>query len=206
MRNVSESTVKRLSKYLRTLSYLEENGIRTISSEKMAQIEGISSAQVRKDLSFFGSFGKRGLGYNVSMLKKKVEDILGLNRPWNIALIGVGNLGTALIDYNEFRKKDFHIILAFDNDPKKIGKKVKGVEVIDIKNLREEVIKHNISIAIITVPAEAAQKIVDLLDQTGVKAILNFTPRTLNPPDSITIRNEDTSTELEALTYYITNQ
>lgn len=203
MKKISDSTIQRLSKYLRTLEMLEKMDVQTISSEKIAKIEQITSAQVRKDLSFFGSFGRRGLGYNVLSLKKHIESILGVDRPWNVAVVGVGNLGTALIDYNEFRKREFNICCIFDNDTGKIGKKIKGLVVQSVSALPENVKKYNIRIGIIAVPAPASQQIADMLAAAGIRGILNFAPKTLASPQGVIIRTEDTTTPLETLTYYL---
>ena len=203
MKKISDSTIQRLSKYLRTLEMLEKMDVQTISSEKIAKIEQITSAQVRKDLSFFGSFGRRGLGYNVISLKKHIEGILGVDRPWNVLVVGVGNLGTALIDYNEFRKREFNICCVFDNDTGKIGKKIKGLVVQSVSALPENVKKYNIKIGIIAVPAQASQQIADMLAAAGIRGILNFAPKTLASPQGVLIRTEDTTTPLETLTYYL---
>lgn len=205
MKKISDSTIHRLSKYLHTLETLEKNNIQTISSEKIAKIEQITSANFRKDLSFFGSFGRRGLGYNVSSLKIQIQNILGLNRSWNIALIGIGNLGTALIDYNELKRRDLHVRCIFDKNPQKIGKKIKGLEVLDIKRLPEEIKKQIIQIGIITTPAPAAQHIADMLMDAGIRAILNFAPKTLAAREGAMIRTEDTTTPLQTLTYYLSH-
>lgn len=205
MKKISDSTIHRLSKYLHTLETLEKNNIQTISSEKIAKIEQITSANFRKDLSFFGSFGRRGLGYNVSSLKNQIQNILGLNRTWNIALIGIGNLGTALIDYDELKRRDLHVQCIFDKNPQKIGKKIKGLEVLDIKRLPEEIKKQNIQIGIITTPAPAAQHIADMLMDAGIRAILNFAPKTLTPREGAMIRTEDTTTPLQTLTYFLSH-
>ena len=129
MKKISDSTINRLSKYYRTLERLQEKNIETVSSDEIAEIDGVTSAQVRKDLSFFGTFGKRGLGYNIEELKNNIGKILGLNQQWNVAVIGVGNIGMALIDYAEFKKQGFLIKLLLDHDKNKIGKKVKNLEI-----------------------------------------------------------------------------
>ncbi len=203
MKKISDSTIQRLSKYLRTLEMLEKMDVQTISSEKIAKIEQITSAQVRKDLSFFGSFGRRGLGYNVTSLKRQIEEILGVNRPWNVAIVGIGNLGTALIDYNELQKREFNICCLFDNDPYKVGRRIKGLEVLEISRLEEKIKELNIQIGIITVPASASQQVADMLAAAGIKGILNFAPKTITAPKGVIIRSEDTTTPLETLTYYL---
>ena len=203
MKKISDSTIQRLSKYLRTLEMLEIMDVLTISSGRIAQIEQITSSQVRKDLSFFGSFGRRGLGYNVISLKKKIQGILGVNRPWNVAVVGVGNLGTALIDYNEMRRRKFNIRCIFDNDPAKIGSTIKGLVVQDVSALPKSVKEYNLQIGIITVPIHAAQQVADMLTAAGVRGILTFAPKTLTVPPGIFIQTEDTTTPLETLAYHL---
>jgi redox-sensing transcriptional repressor len=203
---ISDSTVRRLSKYFRTLGLLMDEGVETVSSEELARLEGVTSAQIRKDLSYFGTFGRRGYGYPVEDLKKQIGKILGLNQTWNVALIGAGNIGTALIDYEEFKKQGFFVKLVVDNDPNKIGKNIKGYIVKDFKNIAEEIQKENIQISIIAVPGWAAQNVVDRLIEAGVKAILNFAPRSLIVPNGVILKNENMSIELESLSYALTNR
>jgi len=203
---VSSSTVRRLSKYYRTLSHLLEEGRESVASEELARLEGFTSAQVRKDLSCFGTFGKRGLGYSTSDLKKKIAAILGLDRSWNVAIIGAGNIGTALVDYAEFRVHGFHLKLLFDIDSGKIGKKVKSLIVRNMADLESEFEKEKIEIVILAVPADAAQSAADRVVKAGVKAILNFAPRNLNVPPDVTVRQENTAMELETLSYAINQQ
>ena len=171
----------------------------------IAHLEGITSAQVRKDLSLLGSFGRRGLGYDVSDLKQSMVEKLGLHHTWNVAMVGAGNLGTALIDFHALRKDPFHIRLLFDNDPAIIGAQVKGMTVTDVGKLAPEVNRHNIGIVILAVPPEAAQSVINTLEGTTVRAVLNFSPKTLTAPPGIILRNEDTSIELESIAYYLTN-
>jgi len=205
MEYISDFTIHRLSKYLRTLSYMEENGIKTVSSLMLGQHNGVTAAQVRKDLSCFGAFGRRGLGYNVSDLKKNVNRIMGLNRTWKVAICGVGNIGRALLDYDQFRTQGFQIMIAFDNDPAKIGKTIHGVAIRSEVNLERDVRDENIDIAVIAVPVSAAQLIVDRLIVGGVKGILNFAPINIQVPKNIFIRNENMAIEIEALSFALTN-
>lgn len=202
---ISDSTVHRLSKYYRTLVYLQENGTKTVSSEMLAQHNGVTAAQVRKDLSCFGAFGRRGLGYNVAVLKGNIARIMGLERTWKVALAGVGNIGRALIDYDQFRIQGFQITLAFDSDPAKIGKVIHGVEVRDEINLERDVRSEKVDIAVVAVPASAAQVVVDKLVNGGVKAILNFAPINIKVPAGIFIRSENMAIEIEALSFALTN-
>jgi redox-sensing transcriptional repressor len=204
-RKISESTIHRLSFYYRVLSILEKENYETVSSKELARREKLTPAQVRKDLSFFGSFGTRGLGYPVSELKKQIAEILGLDNMWNVALIGVGNIGSALVGYKEFQRQNFDISVIFDNDQRKIGSNHKGIIVSDIKNLEQDLKNNNIKIVIIAVPATVAQYIVDDVVKAGIKGILNFAPVNLKVPDDVFLRNENMSMELEYLSFALVN-
>jgi len=202
-RRISESTVRRLSIYYRLLSTLEKEGSPTVSSRELAEREKLTPAQVRKDLSFFGSFGTRGLGYPVKELREKIARILGLNRTWNVAVVGAGNIGSALVSYREFQKQGFLIKLIFDNDQRKIGSSHKGILVSDVLQLADELRAHNIDIVVIAVPAPAAQGVVEGAVSAGVRAILNFAPASLKVPANVSLRNENMSMELEQLSYFL---
>ena len=165
MKKISDSTISRLSRYYRTLQRLREQKIETVSSGEMAEIDGVTSAQVRKDLSFFGTFGKRGLGYNTIELQNQIGKILGLYHEWNVVLVGIGNIGRALIDYDEFIKQKFHIRLLLDNDSQKIGTKVKGLEIKPFSEAKQWVDTYKTQIAIVAVPAKAAQEVVNVLSE-----------------------------------------
>lgn len=204
-KKISESTIHRLSLYYRVLSILEKEGYETVSSKELAKREKLTPAQVRKDLSFFGSFGTRGLGYPVSELKRRIAEILGLNRGWNVALIGVGNIGSALVGYKEFQRQGFNIKVIFDNDQRKIGSNHKGIIISDISNLERDLRAHNIEIVVVAVPATVAQYIVDDVVKAGIKAILNFAPLNLKVPDDVYLRNENMSMELEYLSFALMN-
>lgn len=206
MKKISDSTIRRLSKYYRSLEYLIEQGVDTVSSDTLAEMDGITSAQVRKDLSFFGTFGKRGFGYNTKALKKQIENILGLYRTWNVAIVGAGNIGRALTEYAEFKKQGFIIRLILDKDPRKIGQQVHGITVRDIKDLDELIKEEQIDIAIIAVPPDSAQAVADKLVAAGIKAILNFAPRSIKVPPDVMVKNENMAVEMEALTYYLSNR
>ena len=206
MKKISDSTISRLSKYYRTLGRLIENKVKTVSSDEIAEIDGVTSAQVRKDLSFFGTFGKRGLGYNTVDLQNNIGTILGLYKKWNVALVGIGNIGRALVDYQEFKKQGFVIKLILDNDEKKIGEIIGDLEVKPFANAVEYLEEEKIQIAIVAVPANVAQGVVNSLTDAGVKAILNFAPLSLKVPKGVTIKNENMSIELEALSYFLTNR
>lgn len=204
-KRISESTIHRLSMYYRALSLLEKENYETVSSKELAKREKLTPAQVRKDLSFFGSFGTRGLGYPVKELKARIGSILGLDRSWRVALVGVGNIGSALVSYKEFAKQGFQIVKLFDNDQRKIGSNHKGIVVSDIRNLENELRDNKIEMVVLAVPATVAQYIVDDVVRAGLKAILNFAPVNLKVPDDVYIRNENMSMELEYLSFAMVN-
>ncbi len=205
MKKISDPTISRLSTYYRTLTSLIEKGVETVSSDNIAHINDITSAQVRKDLSFFGSFGKRGLGYNTEVLRAEIGRILGLGKSWNIALVGVGNIGRALLDYEEFKKQGFIFKALFDNAPEKVGTKIKGLPIHHMADACYISRKEKIEIAIIAVPAKKAQEVVDSMVQCGVRAFLNFAPITVKTPDNVQVKYENMSIELEALSFYLTH-
>ena len=204
-KKISESTIHRLSLYYRALTLLEKENHDTVSSKQLAKIERLTPAQVRKDLSFFGSFGTRGLGYPVNELKQRIATILGIDRQWRVALIGIGNIGSALVSYKEFSRQGFRIVKLFDNDQRKIGSNHKGIVVSDIKHLEEELREASIEMVVLTTPATVAQYLVDDIVRSGVKAILNFAPINLKVPDHIYLRNENMAMELEYLSFALTN-
>ena len=204
-KRISESTIHRLSLYYRALSLLEKENYETVSSKELAKREKLTPAQVRKDLSFFGSFGTRGLGYPVRELKNKIASILGINRSWRVALIGIGNIGSALVSYKEFQKQGFQIVKLFDNDQRKIGSNHKGIVVSDVENLQSELKEARIEIVVLAVPATVAQYIVDDVVRAGVKSILNFAPINLKVPEDVHLRNENMAMELEYLSFAMVN-
>lgn len=204
-RKISESTIHRLSHYYRALNILEKEHFETISSKELAKREKLTPAQVRKDLSFFGSFGTRGLGYPVKELKGRIAKILGIDRTWNVALIGVGNIGSALVSYKEFQRQGFNIKALFDSDQRKIGSNHKGITVLGIEHLEEELQKLKIEVVVLAVPASSAQSIVDHVVHCGIKAILNFAPIKLKVPDDVEIRTENMAMELEYLSFTLVN-
>ncbi|HEB84634.1 MAG TPA: redox-sensing transcriptional repressor Rex [Bacteroidetes bacterium] len=203
---ISDATVRRLSKYYRSLKYAYDRGMRTISSQELADMNNLTAAQVRKDLSFFGAFGRRGLGYYVADLQRNIARILGINKTWNVALIGAGNIGRALIDYDQFRQQGFLIKSVLDNDPNKIGNIYHGIEVKDFADVEEVIRKNKVKIAIVAVPSQFAQSVVDRLIECKVRAILNFAPITLQVPDGVFVRNENMAIEIEALSFALTNR
>lgn len=209
MRKVADSTVRRLSLYLRFLEEFEEEGIETVSSEALAARGGTTSAQVRKDLSFFGSFGKRGLGYAVPELVQKLREILGLKRRYRVAVVGAGKIGSALIHYRGFQQRGFDIVAILDSDPNKIGRQWNGLRVLDVAELERELAGPSgpiIDMAVLVTPAEAAQDVAERLVRLGVKAILNFAPVQLNVPEDVAVKTVNLALELETLSYALTNR
>jgi redox-sensing transcriptional repressor len=196
-------TIHRLSVYTRCLSQLEEDGVKTISSQEMADRFGLNSAQVRKDLAYFGEFGVRGIGYYVAGLKTELQRILGLDRAWPVVLVGFGNLGSALFHYKGFGRQGFRIAAIVDDDPAKLAREVEGVPIIASRDLAREVRARGILIGIVAVPAESAQAVTDQLLAAGIRAILNFAPARLRVPRDVRLQNVDLSIELETLSFYL---
>jgi redox-sensing transcriptional repressor len=206
VRKIAESTVRRLSLYLRFLEEFEEQGATTVSSEVLASRGGTTSAQVRKDLSFFGSFGKRGLGYQVPQLKSRLRDILGLDRRYRVIVIGAGKIGVALVQYGGFRARGFDLVAIYDNDPKKIGREWNGLLVKNVIELERDLEREPADIAAVVTPAEAAQGVADRLVRCGITAILNFAPVQLSVPESVAVKTVNLVLELEALSYVLANR
>ncbi|MDX2193115.1 MAG: redox-sensing transcriptional repressor Rex [Gemmatimonadales bacterium] len=206
MRKVADSTVRRLSLYLRFLEEFEQRGLETVSSESLAQRGGTTSAQVRKDLSCFGSFGKRGLGYAVPELATRLRDILGLGRRYRVALIGAGKIGSALVNYRGFQQRGFDIAAIFDADPGKIGRQWNGLTVRDVAELEREARAQPFDMAVLVTPGEVAQGIAERLVRLGIKAILNFAPVQLVVPDEVAVKTVNLALELETLSYALTNR
>jgi redox-sensing transcriptional repressor len=206
MRKIAESTVRRLSLYLRFLENFEAQGHTTISSAELARRGGTTSAQVRKDLSFFGSFGKRGLGYPVGELAERLRDILGLGRTYRVVLVGAGRIGGALVQYPGFRQRGFNVSAIYDSDPKKVGTRWNGLVVRDVTQLGPELKKEPVDIAIVVTPAEAAQDVADRLVLAGVKAILNFAPVQLAVPNDVVVKSVNMALELETLSFALANR
>jgi len=196
-------TIRRLSVYTRCLLQLEEDGVKTVSSQELADRFNLNSAQVRKDLAYFGEFGVRGIGYYVSGLKAELQRILGLDREWPVALIGFGNLGSALFHYRGFARQGFRIAAIFDEDPTKVAPEVESIPIFASRDLGREVKARGIQIAIVAVPTEAAQAVADQLVAAGIKAILNFAPARIKVPRDVRLKNVDLSIELETLSFYL---
>jgi redox-sensing transcriptional repressor len=200
---IPEMTIRRLSVYTRCLLQLEEDGVKTVSSQELADRFNLNSAQVRKDLAYFGEFGVRGIGYYVSGLKAELQRILGLDREWPVALVGFGNLGSALFHYKGFARQGFRIAVIFDDDPAKGGREVQGVPIVSSRDLAREVKARGVQIAIVAVPAEGAQSVADLLVAAGIKAVLNFAPTRIRVPRDVRLKDVDLSIELETLSFYL---
>lgn len=202
-RRIPQVVITRLSIYSRVLTSLLEENVKVISSIDLAKRADVTAAQIRKDLASFGQFGTRGSGYEVSKLKQAIDRILGLDIPRKVALVGVGNLGSALLGYRGLRDHNFQIVAAFDTDVKKIGAVFNNVLVYDFLELKRIVEEKEIEIGIIAVPAAAAQDALDQLVSSGVRAILNFAPARLQSPPSVKLKNVDLSIELESLSYFL---
>ena len=204
LEQVSELTTNRLSVYLRCLNQLEGAGVRTISSRSLAEQFHLNAAQIRKDLAYFGEFGVRGVGYYVRDLKRHLRQILGLDRKLKVAIIGAGNLGLALADYPGFRQEGFEIAALFDNLRDKVGQSSKGgVPIHDIHDLKKIARHEGISIAAVAVPEASAQKVLDLVVASGIKAILNFSPGALQVPADVKLKSVDLTVSLESLSFYL---
>jgi redox-sensing transcriptional repressor len=206
VKRIADSTVRRLSAYLRFLEDFEGRGLSTISSDELARRGGTTSAQVRKDLSFFGSFGKRGLGYSVPELAVRLREILGLGRQWKVIIIGAGKIGAALVAYRGFRQRGFHILAAYDSNPERVGKTLEGIPVRDIGQLETDARKEGPDIAVLAVPSDNAQAVVDRIVRSGIKAILNFAPTQLQVPSDVTVKTVNMAMELEGLSFALTNR
>jgi redox-sensing transcriptional repressor len=206
VKRIAESTVRRLSLYLRFLEDAHARGSATISSAELARRGGTTSAQVRKDLSFFGSFGKRGLGYSVPELSAKLRNILGIGREWKTVIVGAGKIGSALAHYQGLEQRGFSIVAVYDNDPAKIGRAWADVHIRDVKSLGSDSVVRAADIAIIATPADVAQAVASRLVGAGIKAILNFATTQLQVPADVNVRYVDLALELEGLSFALTNR
>ncbi|MBB6118309.1 redox-sensing transcriptional repressor Rex [Nocardiopsis algeriensis] len=201
-RGIPEATVARLPVYLRALQALQERGTPTVSSEALAEAAGVNSAKLRKDLSHLGSYGTRGVGYEVEHLVHQISRELGLTQDWAVAIVGIGNLGRALANYGGFGTRGFRIEALLDADPAMVGQRVASLEVGHIDSLEEVVGSRGVSIGVITTPAEAAQAVATRFVEAGVGSILNFAPVVLNVPDGVDVRKVDLSIELQILAFH----
>lgn len=206
MKRIADSTVRRLSIYLRYLEELTARHIATTSSDELAKHSGTTPAQVRKDLSFFGSFGKRGLGYSVAELSGRIREILGLGREWRVVIIGAGKIGSALSTYRGFKQRGFTIVAVYDADPQKIGRRWDGHVVRDVAELERDAATDAPDIAVLAIPADNVQGEVDRIVRAGIKAILNFAPARLNVPPGVTLKTVNMAMELEGLSFALTNR
>jgi redox-sensing transcriptional repressor len=200
---IPDIIIGRLPVYLRALQRLAERGEQTTSSQELGEIIGISAAQIRKDISQFGEFGKQGTGYSIPFLIERLRHILKVDRVWDVILVGAGDIGHALARYNGFANRGFHVVMLFDNDPNKIGSRIGEFEVLGTGVMAEKIKQHKIKIAMLTVPAFAAQEITDHLVKAGVKAILNYAPISLNVPADVRVQYIDPVTHLQRMTYYL---
>lgn len=201
-RSIPEATVARLPIYLRALVEMAEGGATTVSSENLAEAAGVNSAKVRKDLSHLGSYGTRGVGYDVAYLVHQIRRELGLTQHWPVVIVGVGNLGRALANYRGFAERGFRMAALVDVDPAKIGERVEGAQIRPLEDLVEVARQHEALIGIISTPASAAQQVADAMVAAGIRSILNFAPVAIVVPDGVSVRKVDLAVELQILTYY----
>ena len=202
-KKIPEGTISRLFLNLRELATLSSLNIKTISSAELGDRVNLSDAQVRKDLGHFGQFGVSGSGYDVNELKLALEKILGKDNIWNVAVVGAGHLGSALITYTGFKEHGLNIVAAFDGDQKKVGKTLGDITIQNIEEIKKTVKAKKISIGVISVPGDEAQGVADMLIASGISCILNFAPASLNIPENVKLKNVDLSRELETLSYYL---
>ncbi len=201
-RSIPEATVARLPVYLRALVDLAEAGAGTVSSEALAEASGVNSAKVRKDLSHLGSYGTRGVGYDVAYLIHQIRRELGLTQHWPIVIVGIGNLGQALANYRGFAERGFEVAALVDVDPRKVGRRVDGLTIRGVEELSDIVAEHGVAIGVIATPASAVQDVSDRLVAAGVRSILNFAPATMNVPPGVSVRKVDLAVELQILAFY----
>ena len=201
--NVPDVIISRLPVYLRALQRLSDAGVTTTSSQELGEKVGISAAQIRKDLSQFGEFGKQGTGYYIPFLIERLSQILNVDRIWDVAVVGMGDIGHAVTRYNGFANRGFRIAMCFDADPAKIGKKVGDFEIRDAKKLTDDIKEAAIKIAMVCVPASVAQEVTDKLVEAGVRGILNYAPLKLIVPSNVRVQHIDPAIGLQRMTYYI---
>ena len=200
---IPDIIIGRLPVYLRALQRLSAKGIQTTSSQELGEIVGISAAQIRKDISQFGEFGKQGTGYSIPFLIERLKDILKVDRVWDVVIVGMGDMGHALARYNGFANRGFTIKMVFDNDPQKVGQKVGNYEIMDMGVMTEKIKQNKIKIAMLTVPATSAQEVAEQLVKAGIKAILNYAPTSLSVPSGVKVQHIDPATHLQRMTYYL---
>jgi redox-sensing transcriptional repressor len=200
---IPDIIIGRLPVYLRALQRMADNGLKTTSSQELGEHVGISAAQIRKDISQFGDFGKQGTGYSISYLLDKLREILKVDRIWDVALVGAGDMGHALANYQGFKNRGFHIILIFDNDKGKVGQQIGNFTIEDADKMADKIKAAGVKVAMLTVPASEAQGVADKLVQSGIKAILNYAPISLNTPNNVKVQYIDPATHLQRMTYYL---
>ncbi|MFV9506771.1 MAG: redox-sensing transcriptional repressor Rex [Oscillochloridaceae bacterium umkhey_bin13] len=198
--------IRRLPLYARSLRYLLDEGVHSVSSQELGERINVTAAQIRKDLSYFGEFGKQGIGYDVEKLLAHIERILGLTHSWPVVVVGVGSLGQAIARYDGFRTQGLHIVGLFDTDPTKIGQAVGELSIADYADLHAVVCEHQVRLGIIAVPATRAQAVADLLIEAGVRAILSYAPIILQTPDDVLVRYIDPVAVLHSMTYYLARE
>ncbi|HZB68604.1 MAG TPA: redox-sensing transcriptional repressor Rex, partial [Ornithinibacter sp.] len=201
-RDIPDASVARLPGYLRALTALARNGIPSVSSEELATAAGVSSTMLRKDLSHLGSYGVRGVGYDVERLASEITSALGLTQDWPVAIVGMGNLGRALAAYRGFAERGFRVIALLDGDPRVVGDRVAGDVVRPMHDLPDLVVDHGLAIGVIATPSAGAQEACDDLVEAGVRSVLNFAPAVLSVPDGVVVRTVDLSTELQILAFH----
>ncbi len=200
---IPDIIIGRLPIYLRALQHMADQGIQTASSQDLGERVGISAAQIRKDISQFGEFGKQGTGYNIHFLLDKLRAILKVDRVWDVVLVGAGDIGHALARYHGFKDRGFQITMVFDNNPAKVGTQAGKFTVEDTKDMVQRIRAAGIKVAMLTVPAAAAQDVADKLAQAGIKAILNYAPITINVPPDVRVQHTDPATHLQRMMYYL---
>lgn len=201
---VPEVVISRLPQYVRILSQMLDDGVSVTNSQQLGARLQVTPAQIRKDLSYFGRFGKQGRGYRVRHLLSELKQILGLDSEWNVAVVGVGRLGNAILNYPGFNPDGFHLVAAFDSNPQRVGEAVGNVAVQPMTAMAETVAQRNITIAIVAVPGDRTQSVIDQLVACGVRAILNYAPINAQVPDGVSVRNIDPVLALQSMTYYLT--
>jgi redox-sensing transcriptional repressor len=202
-RKIPDIIIGRLPVYLRALQRMADMGLKTTSSQELGEHVGISAAQIRKDISQFGEFGKQGTGYSIEYLVNKLREILKVDRIWDVVVVGAGDMGHAVANYQGFSDRGFHIVAIFDNDKEKVGQTIGKFKVEDSDSMIERIKDAGVKIAMLTVPAVAAQAVADQLVQAGVRAILNYAPISLNVPNNVKVQYIDPSTHLQRMTYYL---
>lgn len=200
---IPDIIIGRLPIYLRALQRMSDKGMKTTSSQELGEHVGISAAQIRKDISQFGEFGKQGTGYSIPFLLDKLREILKIDRLWDVVLVGAGDMGHALARYQGFINRGFRIVMVFDNDKSKVGQKVGEFTIKDTADMVDEIRSANVKVAMLTVPASAAQDVADKLAQAGVKGILNYAPININVPNGVKVQHIDPATHMQRITYYL---